>query len=182
MHRVKQIREKLEDIACSVLNSNDISKINAEELGEVIDMIKDCTEAMYYHKICESMEEAEEERKVHEAATKYAPRMRESEHQNYYTMPYPYDGNWHETFDSSARNKMTGRVGNMDIARRNYHQSKNAHKGVDGSPDQQQKEMKELERYMQELAGDLTELLQDATENEKNMLRQKLAILQQKII
>jgi hypothetical protein len=34
--------------------------VNAEELGEVIDMIKDLEQAMYYHSIVKAMAESEE--------------------------------------------------------------------------------------------------------------------------
>jgi len=38
----------------------DLKKVNAKEMGEVIDMIKDLEEAMYYCSIIEAMEKTSE--------------------------------------------------------------------------------------------------------------------------
>jgi hypothetical protein len=38
-----------------------LKKANAKELGEVVDMIKDLEEAMYYCSIIKAMEKSEEE-------------------------------------------------------------------------------------------------------------------------
>lgn len=186
MHKVKQIKEKLEEVACSVLNTYELGRIDTKELGEVIDMIKDCTEAMYYHKICEAMEESEEEKKIQEKLNKknynleyrdpnYSPYMKGNDGEYHYPIQERY-------YTPDKMPNMTGRVMNMNNARKNYEHFKQMHKGVDGSFDQQQKEMRELESYMKELAEDLTEMIADATDAEKNMLKQKLASLQQKIV
>ena len=40
----------------------DLKKVNAKELGEVVDMIKDLEEAMYYCSIIEAMDKTNEEK------------------------------------------------------------------------------------------------------------------------
>lgn len=85
----KSIKEICEKLECTVKNeiSTGIEHIDTKELGEVIDMIKDCYEAKeklikgcYYKKIMESMEkEEEEEEKDKEAWKKAAEIMQEKE-------------------------------------------------------------------------------------------------------
>ena len=61
MHRLEQMRECL--IAC-VQNqiSGHLDQVDAKELGEAIDMIKDLDEAIYYRTITEAMKEDSEEK------------------------------------------------------------------------------------------------------------------------
>jgi hypothetical protein len=59
MERLKEIQEKLIDCAhCQV--SEHMEEVDTCELGEVIDMIKDISEAMYYWTVTEAMEKKEE--------------------------------------------------------------------------------------------------------------------------
>ena len=60
MHRLKHIMDCLEDATKSHLDKG-IENVDAKEMGEVIDMIKDCCEAMYYYSIYEAMQEEKEE-------------------------------------------------------------------------------------------------------------------------
>ena len=57
MHRLKKMKEEL--MCCVQAQMNDLSQVDTKELGEAIDMIKDLSEAMYYHAITEAMEEHE---------------------------------------------------------------------------------------------------------------------------
>ena len=53
---------------------SNLSEVDTHELGEVIDMIKDLEEAIYYCSITKAMEEKEEEKKVeHHYYTTYIP-------------------------------------------------------------------------------------------------------------
>lgn len=58
MDKLMHIHHTLTSLACEQMN--DLERVNAKELGEVIDMIKDLEEAMYYHTIVESMHVSEE--------------------------------------------------------------------------------------------------------------------------
>ena len=64
MHRLKHIQDKL--IHCVESQIECLDSVDAEEMGEVIDMIKDIEEAMYYHTITKAMIEGDEVRWVKE--------------------------------------------------------------------------------------------------------------------
>lgn len=59
MERLKAMKERL--MSCVEGQLNDLHNTDAEELGEVVDMIKDLEEAIYYCKVVEAMEEKEKE-------------------------------------------------------------------------------------------------------------------------
>ena len=97
---LKMMKEQL--ISCVQGQLGDISKVDAHQLGEAIDMIKDLAEAIYYCTITQSMEKSEEGSKSGEtninyygggSPSYYTPRMyypdyREMERSNGY-MYYP---------------------------------------------------------------------------------------------
>lgn len=60
MHRMKEFMEKLEDAAKCEFDKG-IQCVNTKEMGEVIDMIKDCAMTLYYYSVYEAMQEEEEE-------------------------------------------------------------------------------------------------------------------------
>lgn len=66
-----------------------------------------------------------------------------------------------------------------DRARRGYEEKKEMHKG--NTPEDKQAKMRELEKYTKELAEDVTEMISDATPEERNLLRQKMQMMIQKI-
>jgi len=57
---LKMMKEQL--MSCVQGQLGDISKVDAHELGEAVDMIKDLAEAIYYCTITESMEKSGEEK------------------------------------------------------------------------------------------------------------------------
>ena len=59
MHRLKHMKEAL--VAQVENQMSNLSEVDTHELGEVIDMIKDLEEAIYYCSITKAMEEKEEE-------------------------------------------------------------------------------------------------------------------------
>lgn len=62
MERLKSIKDCL--IAQVSGQMGKLDQVDAKELGEAVDMIKDMEEACYYAKITEAMEKGEEEKKV----------------------------------------------------------------------------------------------------------------------
>ena len=72
MDRLKHIMHKLIEVAeCEVDEHLDV--VDTCELGEVVDMIKDLAEAIYYRTVTEAMEEKgyhEEHHKMEEPAKK----------------------------------------------------------------------------------------------------------------
>ena len=74
---LKMMKEQL--MSCVQGQLGDISKVDAKELGEAVDMIKDLAEAIYYCTITESMEKSEEIKNQGGGQTNI----------NYYTTPAP---------------------------------------------------------------------------------------------
>ena len=179
---------------------SNLSEVDTHELGEVIDMIKDLEEAIYYCSITKAMEEKEEEKKVEhhyyttyiperdidrdEWGRMYYPRMRDS--QGRY-LPEGRDG----TRDGGGRRDYVEfpalyhereipiglrdeREGRSPITRRMYMESKELHKD-------KTTKLKELEQYMKELSEDIVEMISDATPEERQLLEKKVAALSTKI-
>lgn len=76
--RLKQLKERFLCLVESQING-DLKKVDAKELGEVVDMFKDCAETMkycaeteYYEKITKAMEANSDEDNAY-YMTKYAP-------------------------------------------------------------------------------------------------------------
>ena len=66
------------------------------------------------------------------------------------------------------------REGRSPLSRRMYMESKEMHQDT-------AKKMQELEKYVQELSADITEMIAEATPEEKQLLKQKIATLSNKI-
>lgn len=56
MHRLNMIMDKLEETLLSEMEKG-VECVNTEEAGEVVDMIKDICEAMYYYSVYEAMKD-----------------------------------------------------------------------------------------------------------------------------
>lgn len=78
--------------------------------------------------------------------------------------------------NSQSRDRREGRSGQ---SRRGYMETKEAHK--DNTPQDKQEKMKSLEAYAKELTEDVIDMVSDATAEERNLLRQKMQMLVQKI-
>ena len=150
MERLKIMKEQLMSSAQGELGN--LKEADAKELGEVIDMIKDLSEAIYYCTVTEAMQETSKEKIHHRDMDKTSGRMYYGE----YRMP-----DYNE--------------GRSPIVRKTYMESK-----MYGGDKHMQ--MKELEHYMRELSHDLTEMIEDASVEEKQMLQQKLNQLASKIV
>lgn len=194
MERLKAMKERL--MSCVESQMGDLSKTNAEELGEVVDMIKDLEETIYYCTVVEAMEDKEKEPT---RSMMYYPVMYYnggdmssgsmgnnvrgngrgySDGRYYYPEPYYYGDaysrgmrDYGNVYPRELRDYREGRSGN---SRRMYMESKEMHEG-------KEKQMMELEKYMKELSGDMMEMINDATPEEKEILSQKLSTLAEKI-
>lgn len=190
MEKLKHMKDCLIGIVEKQIYGN-IDKVDAEELGEVVDMIKDLAEAIYYCTITESMESSAWE---------------EKEQRSMYRAPYP---------TQDGRNGGEGTKGRMDGMIKRYDDDKRSYSMYDDKYDHHDpyiyrdgmmrdpkegksgerrrmymdgkghydktKQMQELESYMQELANDMTEMIQDASPEEKQLLQQKIATLATKV-
>lgn len=207
MH-VKRIHDMVEKLTKCAENEMEkgIENIDTEEIGEVTDMIKDLCEAEYYAKISKAMDDAEygvdydwEGRKgyrgqMRDRKGRYMSRRGyeipmmmydedREEMERLRDMDRPYgkmsysDGGYGGQYSSRMqRNTHEGRSGE---ARRGYMETKEMHKG--NTVEDKQHKMRELENYMKELSTDVTEMIADASPEEKNMLKNKMQILMQKI-
>ena len=198
MERLKHVKDTL---LCAVESQlGDLEHVDAKELGEVVDMVKDMEEAMYYCSIVKAMEDRkEEEEEFEHFMSKYGPYLQTSHrdidrHQGrmYYEDRGMEHGAWaahngkdmsyhmgREGYEDHERGRYPmeirdAREGKSPISRKNYMESKELHKGTPA-------QMRELEKYLQELSQDITEMIQDATPEEKTVLQQKLSILASKI-
>ena len=193
---LKMMKEQL--MSCVQGQLGDISKVDAHELGEAVDMIKDLAEAIYYCTITESMEKSEEKNQGETninyyttpmTYTKMYPDYRDAERTGGY-MYYPTGGNGGNSGGSSGNGGSRGgtsyytempnimgrdpREGRSPMRRRMYMEGKETHNDTNS-------QMQELEAYLQELSTDITEMIKDASPEEKATLRQKMTMLANKI-
>ena len=116
MEKLKSMKEALMNCAQSQIHGN-LSNVDAKELGEVIDMIKDLEETIYYCTVIEAMEEAEENKEKNGHQQMYYPPMyypyymsRDMDRDigKMYYNPYDYD---HEWMNNSVTRMGGGRYG-----------------------------------------------------------------------
>ena len=197
---LKEMKDSLVKCTKSQIENLMDPSVNAKELGEAVDMIKDFSEAIYYCTITQSMEKAEKEQEERPAEVRninyYTPMPMyypnggnggnsgggsQSGGSRYYTphMPDEYmnygmmpDDEYYRKWEIAERNPKEGRSG---IRRRLYMEGKEQHRDM---PSQ----LHELEAYVQELSSEVTEMMKDASPEEKNTLRQKLTNLTNKIV
>ena len=201
---IERLKTMKENFMCAVESQMyNLAEVDAEELGEVVDMIKDLSEAIYYCEVAKAMEESEEKEKHNKG-----------QHQEmmYYTPMYYNDGGrnmdgrdmprmYYDGGNSSGSNGSSGNGGNtggssggnsyytekelphiMDDpregksyrSRRMYMEAKETHSDKAA-------QMKELEKYAQELTSDIVEMVEDASPEEKQYLSKKITALATKI-
>ena len=177
----------------------DLSSVDAKELGEAVDMIKDLSEAIYYCTITESMEKTEKDDK-HDRSMYYSRPMYDNSYYYYDSARDmgKYDGKMYyeeNTGSNSSRaqshgegyGKAAGTTRNYPIELRDYREGMSPitrktymeRKMHGGSKEAQ---IKELEKYMQELTSDITEMIEGASIEEKQMLQKKISALATKIV
>lgn len=150
-----------------------IERVNAKEMGEVIDMIKDLAEAEYYRKITVAMDESEYGREYDYKGRKgymMTPEMYREREPEYYRDMDRQKGKMYytETLNHDTREGKSGQM------RKYYMESKEMGK------DKGEK-MKSLEEYMKSIAEDITEAIEGASPEERSMTKQKLQMIAQKM-
>jgi hypothetical protein len=195
--RLKHMKEML--LCAAEAQLSHLDEVDAEELGEVVDMIKDLEEAEYYCAVVKAMEESE--KYEHEDMMYYGGRegnhskWKEKDMTTWRDDRRYYDGRGgHNT--SSNPGHMSGESGNGNSyyterefphafedpregksyrSRRMYIESKEMHQDKSS-------QMKELEKYMQELASDIVEMVEDASTEERQYLSKKISALAAKLV
>ena len=190
MEELKRMKEQFISAVQGEL-SRGINKVDAHEMGEVVDIIKDLSEAIYYCSVTDAMDKSSQEDKEY-YTEKYMPTK-------YYT-PYPryyedygrdmdmYNGRMYFTEPKSSRvvrgnyaNNSGGmsrmardvREGRSPMSRRMFMEAKE-----DGSDESS---MKELEHYLKDLSEDIVEMIESLDNEERVIVKQKLASLANKI-
>ena len=182
-------------MSCVQSQISNLKDVDAKELGEAIDMLKDIEEAMYYCTITEAMKNKEDE-SVKEYYYYLQPRYNERERDmdREWGRMY-YGGSRSDSSSSYGRNNnndsnRSGNGGRYDIepdqmmrdpregrshqTRKTYMESKEMHRD-------KASQLKELEKYMQELTQDMVEMIEDASPEEKQYLEKRVSALASKI-
>lgn len=183
MKRLEAMQDTL--IAAIQGQMSHLDTVDAKELGEAVDMIKDLAETMYYCTITEAME-----KKEHEEPKYYRPYYRDVDRdygRMYYDEAYDrrststdgHNGQTHRSYADIAYPTMRldmrdKREGKSPVSRRSYMEAKEMHHDKTYT-------MKELENYMQELGEDIAEMINDASPEEKQLMQKKLNLLASKI-
>lgn len=195
IEKLKSIQECLASAAEAQIY--DLENVDAQELGEVIDIIKDIEETIYYCTVTKAMKEGVENN--HEPETMYYsgyPTYREKNMGDYYDDRRYYDGkDSHHTGTNSSGHVTGGTAnGNSYYTEREYPHAFEDHREgksyrsrrmyMESKESKQDKaiQMRELEKYMQELAQDITEMIEGASAEEKQYLSKKISSLATKII
>lgn len=192
---LKMMKDQL--MGCVQGQISDLSRVDAKQLGQAVDMIKDLSQAIYYCTITDSMEKAEQKEQApvnninyYTSPSKmmYPDPYRDMERSNGY-MYYSGGGNGSNSSNSSgSSNGSTSyftempyemmrdpREGRSPMRRKMYMEGKQMHKDTNS-------QLQELEAYLQELSNDITEMIKDASPEERATLRQKMSTLADKIV
>ena len=157
---------------------SNLQNCDAEELGEVIDMIKDIEEAIYYCTITKAMEEKDstsKERMYYNERGGYKYDDNSSSYADNYRTNKSHSSDYeHDDEREYPVTMRDSREGRSPEYRRMYMESKELHKD-------KTTQLKDLENYMQELSIDIAEMIDDASPEEKQLLQSKITALASKI-
>lgn len=208
---IERLKTMKEAFMCAVEGQMyNLAEVDAEELGEVVDMIKDLSEAIYYCEVAKAMEDSEKHKG--EEMMYYTPMYyggdRRGGNGMYYTegnktdgrdMPRMYyNGSSSDSRggNSSGSSSMSGNSGNGNSSQyserefpmafsdeREGRSPRSRRMYMEAKETHQDKatQMRELEKYMQELAQDVTEMIQDASQEERQYLSKKISALATKL-
>ena len=201
MEMLKNMKSIL--VAQAQSQMGNLQNTDTKELGEVIDMIKDLEEAIYYCTIVKAMEEKDDKQTMYYTMPRidYARDMDKKYGKMYYDcnrvvacvndnrsfVEYKYPRYYQDVNRQSAGESKNylereyapfemrdSREGRSPISRKSYMESKEMHHD-------KTKKIQELEKYMQELSTDVVEMIDGASPEEKQMLHNKLTALTSKI-
>ena len=155
MKRLKAIKDTLlcaiEDQMCG-----NLALVNTKELGEVVDMVKDISEIMYYCSVVEAMG------KSSTSKSKATTPNHDTGQMAITGSPYGEEEEWDEG------------EGKSPLKRKEYLIAKEEHEEKD-------KLLHELDEYLYELSSDLTEIFDKAMPEEKVMLKTKITAMLDKM-
>lgn len=204
IENMKNMKTQL--INCVQGQMANLDKVEAKQLGQAVDMIKDLSEAIYYCTITQAMEKTDKQ---------------ENRNINYYTMPnnnYYYTPDYTEEYLTRSREKRNGQMyypsssdggnstgGNLSYYTEPMYTMNMGNNGgymanmprdpregraavrrrmyMEGKEkhNDPNSQLKELEAYLQELSTDITEMIKGASPEEKATLHQKMTMLANKM-
>ena len=205
MEQLKAMKQSL--TACVQSQMGRLNDVDAKELGEAVDMIKDLSEAIYYCTITEAMEGKEHDKeRVYYIEPRYMTRDMDRPMGRMYYDEYNYNryydgrsqgGNDNRNYmeyangnGSSSGNSMGGNRNfhekEMPIPMRDYREgrspmSRRMYMETKEMHADKATSMKELEKYVQELTHDMVEMVADASPEEKQYLEKRISALASKI-
>ena len=156
--------EHIKDCLVCVIESQigHLEDVDAAELGEVVDMVKDIEEAIYYCTVTEAMKSQDFRSEEHYE-------IKDKDGHMY------WDGvMYSEPEVGEHRMMMDGKDGRSHMSRRSYIEAKEMRKD-------KASQLRELEKYMQELSQDIVEMINDASPEEKQYLEKKISALAVKV-
>lgn len=162
MEQLKNIKHSLVSLVETQLG--DLKKTDAKELGEVVDMIKDLEEAMYYCSIIQAMEESKD---------------KTTQNINYYMEP-GHDTKMYTPYMEYAPYMMAARYQDSGDGHMKSYMSRKMYMENKYDPDHN-KASKELEHYFTDLASEINEMIQGSSLEDKQLLVTKLTWLANKI-
>lgn len=200
IEKLKSIQECLASAAEAQIY--DLENVDAQELGEVIDIIKDIEETIYYCTVTKAMEESEKHKG--EEMMYYTPMYRETREHNGgqgYDMSRMYYGGSNGSFSggySSGRSNGSSGSSNSNGSNSQYSEkefpgafqdmregrsprSRRMYMEAKETKQDKATQMKELEHYMQELAQDVTEMIEGSSPEERQYLSKKISALATKL-
>ena len=197
IEKLKSIQECLASAAEAQVY--DLENVDAQELGEVIDIIKDIEETIYYCTVTKAMKEGVEN---HEPEVMYYGGYRK-EHPSWRDKDmegWSDERRYYEEKESGhASNNKTSHMSNQTGNGNSYYTEKeyphafeDPREGksyrsrrmyMESKESKQDKtiQMRELEKYLQELAQDITEMIEDASAEERQYLSKKISSLATKV-
>ena len=166
VERLKHIKETLMSAVESQMYN--LSEVDTEELGDVIDMLKDLEEATYYCSVVKAMEESEKHKEKNGSDMMYYPPMYYDEksisHENGNGMHRSYysNGNGSSSSSSNGNESSSGSNGSsssqyterefpyafQDVREGKSHRSRRMYMEAKETHQDKSVQMKELEKYV----------------------------------
>lgn len=158
MKKMKKLKEVLICAAAKEVEKG-LDCVDTKELGEVVDMVKDLSEAIYYCSVTEAMEE----RKV-----AYED-IEQDMNKHYYNTEHLMN-----KAQESHHTEHDPKEGVSPASRKAYMEAQEAHKD-------KTTQVAALNKYVAELEKDILEMMQNASAEEKVFLQQKITTMSSKI-
>ena len=180
MEQLKAIESTLVSLVQSQLS--DLQHTDAKELGEVVDMIKDLEEAMYYCAIVEAMEKSSEYHEPSEMRMGFREKWPHGEF-DYETMdwePYYYgrtmrSPRYYESGQgsmSSSNGQGSSQGGSSSSGSTSYYGGPNYY--YHDNQEHVGKDIKQVTRYLDELNNELPKMLEKSSQEDKRVVSDKL--------